>query len=135
MPARLRVHLLRTRIFSRSFGEVTFTNTRDIAPVHAKTAGFAAVRWSHGRTPRKNAAHDMYSSNFLIYKLWQTELTKEGRSKWRLRPLRPTVSCTCDGADWPKVAAVGAQQPISDLFSLFSNAQLASNTRRTSPGS
>ena len=26
------------------------------------------------------------------------------------------VSCTGDGADWPKVVAVGAQQPISDFF-------------------
>ena len=28
----------------------------------------------------------------------------------------PAVSCTGDGADWPKVVAVGAQQPISDFF-------------------
>ena len=28
----------------------------------------------------------------------------------------PAVSCTRDGADWPKVVAVGAQQPISDFF-------------------
>ena len=116
MPARLRVDLLRTRIFSRSLGKVTLTIIREIAPVHAKPAGFTAVRWSHGSTPRKSAAHDTYSSNFLIHKLCQTELTKEGRSKWRLRPLRRTVSCTCDGADWPKVSAVGAQQPINDLF-------------------
>ena len=37
-------------------------------------------------------------------------------SKWRLWSLRPAVSCTRDGADWPKVVAVGAQQPISDFF-------------------
>ena len=30
--------------------------------------------------------------------------------------MRPAVSCTRDGADWPKVVAVGAQQPISDFF-------------------
>ena len=30
--------------------------------------------------------------------------------------MRPAVSCTGDGADWPKVVAVGAQQPISDFF-------------------
>ena len=60
--------------------------------------------------------NNTYSSIFLVHKLRQTELTKEGRSKWRLWPLRPAVSCTCDGADWPKVGAVGAQQPISDFF-------------------
>ena len=31
----------------------------------------------------------------------------------------PAVSCTGDGADWPKVVAVEAQQPISDLLALF----------------
>ena len=30
--------------------------------------------------------------------------------------MRPAVSCTPDGADWPKLVAVGAQQPISDFF-------------------
>ena len=58
----------------------------------------------------------MYSSIFPVHKLRQTELTKDSRSKWRLWPLRPAVSCTGDGADWPKVVAVGAQQPISDFF-------------------
>ena len=57
-----------------------------------------------------------YSSIFPAHKLRQTELTKDSRSKWRLWPLRPAVSCTGDGADWPKVVAVGAQQPISDFF-------------------
>ena len=53
---------------------------------------------------------------FFVHTRRQTELTKEGRSKWRSWPLRPVVSCTRDGADWPKVVAVGAQQPISDFF-------------------
>ena len=87
-----------------------------IVPVHAKPAGFTAVRWSQGSTPRKYSAHDTYSSNFLVHTLHQTELTKEGRSKWRLWPLRQAISCTRDGADWPKVAAIGAQQPISYFF-------------------
>ena len=30
--------------------------------------------------------------------------------------MRPAVSCTRGGADWPKVVAVGAQQPISDFL-------------------
>ena len=30
--------------------------------------------------------------------------------------MQPAVSCTHDGADWPKVVAVGAQQPISDFL-------------------
>ena len=30
--------------------------------------------------------------------------------------MRSAVSCTRDGADWPKVVTVGAQQPISDFF-------------------
>ena len=75
-----------------------------------------AVRWSQENTPRKYAAHDTYSSIFPVHQLRQTELTKDSRSKWRLWPLRPAVSCTRDGADWPKVVAVGAQQPISDIF-------------------
>ena len=110
---------LSTRIFSRSLDEVTLTITREIRPVHAKPAGFTAVRWSRGSTPRKYAAHDTYSLIFLVHTRRQTELTKEGRSKWRFWPLRPAVSCTCDGADWPKVVAVGAQQPISDFFFCF----------------
>ena len=77
---------------------------------------FTAVRWSQGSTPRKYAAHDTYSSIFPVHKLRQTELTKDSPSRWRLWPLRPAVSCTRDGADWPKVVAVGAQQPISDFF-------------------
>ena len=135
LPACLRVDLLRTRVFSRSLDEVTLTITRDIAPVHAKPTGFTAVRWSQGSTPRKYAAHDTYSSIFPVHKLRQTELTNDGRSKWRLWPLRPAVSCTRDGADWPKVVAVGAQQPISDFFWLYSNARHAINKRRTSPDS
>ena len=30
--------------------------------------------------------------------------------------MRPAVCCTRGGADWPKVVALGAQQPISDFF-------------------
>ena len=30
--------------------------------------------------------------------------------------MRQPVSCTRGGADWPKVVAVGAQQPISDFL-------------------
>ena len=116
LPACPRVELLRTRIFSRSLDEVTLTITREIASVHAKPTGFTAVRWSQGSTPRKYVAHDTYSSIFPVHKLPQTELTKDSPSKWRLWPLRPAVSCTRDGADWPKVVAVGAQQPISDFF-------------------
>ena len=116
LPACPRVDLLRTRIFSRSLDEVTLTITREIVPVHAKPTGFSAIRWSQGSTPRKYAAHDTYSSIFPVHKLRQTELTKDSCSKWRLWPLRSAVSCTRDGADWPKVVAVGAQQPISDFF-------------------
>ena len=53
---------------------------------------------------------------FPVHKTRQTEMTKDSRSKWRLWPLRPAVSCTRDGADWTEVVAVGAQQPISDFF-------------------
>ena len=113
---KLRVDLLRTRIFSRWLDEVTLTITREIVPVHAKPAGFIVVRWSQGSTSRKYVAHDTYSSIFAVHKLRQTELTNDGRSKWRLWPLRPAVSCTRGGADWPKVVAVGAQQPISDFL-------------------
>ena len=116
LQACLRVDLLRTRIFSRSLDEVTLTITREIVPVHAKPAGFIVVRWSQGSTPRKYAAHDTYSSIFPVHKLRQTELTNDACSKWRLWPLRPAVSCTRSGADWPKVVAVGAQQPISDFL-------------------
>ena len=71
-----------------------------------------------------------------VHKLRQTELTKEGQSNWRLWPLRPAVSYTRDGTDWPKVAAVEAQQPISDFFGvIYSNARHAIKKRRTSPGS
>ena len=63
---------------------------------------FTAVRWSQGSMPLKKAAHDTYSSNFLVHTLRQTDLTKEGLSKWRLWPLRPAVSRTREGADWPK---------------------------------
>ena len=103
--------------------------------MHAKPTGATAVRWRQGSTPRKYATHDTYSSIFPVHKLRQTELTKDIRSKWRLWPLRPAVSCTRGGADWPKVVAVGAQQPISDFFWLYSNARHAINKRRTSPGS
>ena len=75
-----------------------------------------------------------YSSIFPVHKLRQTELTKDSRSKWRLWPLRPAVTCTRGGADWTKVVAVGAQQPISDFFWLYSNTRHAINKRRTSPG-
>ena len=78
--------------------------------VSLPSVGARKVR--HGNT----VAHDTYSSIFPVHKLRQTELTKDSRSKWRLWPLRPAVSCTRDGADWPKVVAVGAQQPISDFF-------------------
>ena len=64
--------------------------------VSLPSGGVREVR--HG----KYAAHDKYSSIFLEHTLRQTELTKEGRSKWWLWPLRPAVSCTRDGADWPK---------------------------------
>ena len=37
--------------------------------------------WSQGSMPRKYAAHDTYSSTFLVHTRRQTELTKEGRSK------------------------------------------------------
>ena len=63
--------------------------------------------------------YDTYSSIFPVHKLRQTELTNDGRSKWRLWPLRPAVSCTRGGADWPKVVAVGAQQPISDFLGII----------------
>ena len=71
---------------------------------------------------------------FPVHKLRQTELTKDSRSKWRLWPLRPAVSCTRDGADWPKVVAVRAQQPISDFFGFIQKRDTI-NKRRTSPGS
>ena len=102
--------------FSRLLDEVTLTITREIVPVHEKPADFTVVRWSQGSTPRKYAAHNKYSSIFLVHTLRQTKLTKEGRSKWRLRQLWPAVSCTHDGDDWTKVAAFGAQQAISDFF-------------------
>ena len=103
-PSLKSVSLSRRRFaayayFSRSFDKVTLTITLEIVPV---PAGFTAVRWSQGSTPRKYAAHDTYSSIFLVHTLRQTAVTKEGRSKWRLWPLRPAVSCTRDGADWPK---------------------------------
>ena len=135
LPACLHVDLLRERIFSRSLDEVTLTITREIAPVHPKPTGVTAVRWSQGSMPRKYATHDTYSLIFPVHKLRQTELTKDIRSKWRLWPLRPAVCCTRGGADWPKVVAVGAQQPISDFFWLYSNARHTTNIRRTSPGS
>ena len=116
LPACLRVDFLRACKFSRSLDEVSLTITREIAPVHAKPTGVTAVRLSQGSTPRKYATNDTYSSIFPVHKLRQTELTKDIRSKWRLWPLRPAVSCTRGGADWPKVVAVGAQQPISDCF-------------------
>ena len=116
LPACLHVDLLRARIFSRSLDEVTLTITREIAPVHPKPTGVTAVRWSQGSMPRKYATHDTYTLIFPVHKLRQTELTKDIRSKWRLWPLRPAVCCTRGGADWPKVVAVGAQQPISDFF-------------------
>ena len=83
-----------------------------------KTRGFHCRPWRQGSAPRKYTAHDTYSSIFLVHKLRQSELTKEGRSKWRLWPFRPSVSCTGDGTDWPKVAAVGSQQPISDFLAV-----------------
>ena len=86
------------------------------APVHPKPTGVTAVRWSQGSMPRKYATHDTYTLIFPVHKLRQTELTKDIRSKWRLWPLRPAVCCTRGGADWPKVVAVGAQQPIGDFF-------------------
>ena len=128
LPACLRVDMLRARNFSRSLDEVTLTITREIAPVHAKPTGFTAVRWSQGSTPRKYAAHDTYSSIFPVHKL---KLTKD-KLNWPRTAARNdgcdladlgvtwltwlAVSCTRDGADWPKVVAVGAQQPISDFF-------------------
>ena len=33
--------------------------------------------------------------------------------------MRPAVSCTHDGTDWPMAVAVGAQQPISDFFGII----------------
>ena len=39
----------------------------------------------------------------------------------------PAVNCTRGGADWPKVVAVGAQQPISNFFGLYSNVRHAIN--------
>ena len=120
--------------FSRSLDEETLTIIREIAPVHAKPAGFTAIRWSQGSTLRKYAAHDTCSSILLVHTRRQTELTKEGRSKWRFWPLQPVISCTRDGTDWPKVVAVGAHQPISDFFWLYSNARHTINKRRTSPG-
>ena len=112
-----------------------FFRGREIVPVHAKPAGFTAVRWSQGSTPRKYAAHDTYSSIFLVYTLRQTELTKEGRSKWRLWPLRPAVSCTRDGADWPKGCNRWSPTANQWFFWLYSNPRHAVNKRRTSPGS
>ena len=79
--------------------------------VSLSSVGAREVR--HGNTP---AAHDTYSSIFPVHKLRKTELTNDGRSKWRLWPLRPAVSCTRGAVDWPKVVAVGAQQPISDFL-------------------
>ena len=84
--------------------------------VHAKPADITAVRWSQGITSRNHVTHETYSSVFLLQILRQDELTKEGRLKWQLWALRPAVSGTRDDAGWPKVAAVGAQQAISDSF-------------------
>ena len=108
--------------------------TREIVPVHAKPTGFTAFRWSQGSMPRKYAAHDTYSSIFLVHTLRQTEVTKEGRSKWRLWPLRPAVSCTRDGADWPNGCNRWAPTANQWFFWLYSNARHAVNKRRTSPG-
>ena len=135
LPACLRVDLLRTRIFSRSLDEVTLTITCEIVPMHAKPAVFTAVCWRQGSTPRKYAAHNTYSSIFLVHTLQQTELTKEGRSRWRLWPLRPAVSCTRDGADWPKGCNRWTPTANQWFFWLYSNARHAVNKRRTSPGS
>ena len=139
-PSLKSVSLSRRRFaayayFSRSFDEVTLTITREIVPVHAKPPGFTAVRWSEGSTPRKYVAHDTYSSIFLVHTLRQTEVIKEGRSKWRLWPLQPAVSCTRDGADWPKGCNRWAPTANQWFLWLYSNARHAANKRRTSPGS
>ena len=66
--------------------------------VSLPSVGAREVR--HGNT--RPTTMDTYSSIFPVHKLRQTELTKDGPSKWRLWPLRLAVSCTRDGADWPK---------------------------------
>ena len=105
--------------------------------MHAKPTGFTAVRWSQGSRPRKYAAHDTYSSIFPVHKLRQTELTNDGRSKWRLWPLWPAVSCTRDGAACWLAKGCSRWSSIANqwLFWLYSNARHAINERRTSPGS
>ena len=81
-----------------------------------KTHGFHCRPLEPGKYATEIRGPRHVQLDFPVHKPRQTELTKDSRSKWRLWPLRPAVSCTGDGADWPKVVAVGAQQPISDFF-------------------
>ena len=87
LSACLRVDLLRSCIFSGSLEEVTLTITREIVPVYAKPAGFTAVCWSQGSTPRKYAAHDTYSLIFLVH-------THYGKLNWPRKAER-NGGCDC----------------------------------------
>ena len=71
--------------FPRSLDEVTLTITRQIAHVHTKkppvsltSVGARDVRHGNTRHTTRTACF------FLLHTLPQTELIKEGRSKWRL---------------------------------------------------
>ena len=96
--------------FLRWLDEVTLTMTCEIAPVHAKPASLTDVRWSQGSTPRKYATElHVQLVFFLVHTLRQTELTKEGQSRWRL--VVPVTAL--------KAAAVEAQQPIRDFLGVI----------------
>ena len=124
-PRRLKSASLSTRRFAAYayFFEVAWrsnldNHSRDRARA-CKTHGFHCHPLEPGKyaTEIRGPRHvQLDFSRTQTTANWTDQSYKDSCSKWRLWPLRSAVSCTRDGADWPKVVAVGAQQPISDFF-------------------
>ena len=65
----------------------------------------------------RNTRRTTRTARFFSYThVGKLNLPRKADRRRRLWPLRPVVSFTRDGADWSKVVAVGAQQPISYFF-------------------